>query len=485
MYNQAPYDPEEEERDRLLRKLLGGDITPPEPDEERAAAANRPSVDMSADQFPTPGRTRTPPPEEVSTVGRDETSPRKNKMVDKDGFDWQLLAGILLDAGMNKGRGLGQIIGAYATNQKANERAKEQHQLRLDEIAARKGDTAFDHWYKQQLIEGAADQRDISSGRIADVQGRAEHNWAQNEDPESAKMQAGLQHVIDVANARSDVKHERSDEIASDAAARTAATTKAATDTTNANPKALTEQEKIANAAREESLGMERERLDETKRATALAEDAKQRALEDREADAFRNKNKTALVAMQQARKLQQAFKDQPDDVRGLGTYQREAPAWAPGITPEDVYQRQIFAQLTNPAIKEISGTAVTPSEAQRVNKAFGTGTFATEDEQKSAVNTIADMLSSQLKGAGVGREKVARRIAAEYGLEDMYPEAAPEVAAAALPAPARSNTAANPAAGARELALPMPKVTVKLKPGPDQEELDSLFGKFGGGRLR
>lgn len=483
MYNQTPFDPEEEERDRLLRQLLGGDITPPEPDAERDKPA--PAVEMSADQFPTPTRQRTPPPsEDVSTVGRDETSPRKN-MVDKDGFDWQLLAGVLLDAGMNKGRGLGQIVGAYANNQSANKRAKEQHALRLEEIAARKGDTAFDHWYKQQLVEGAADQRDISANRNEGVQDRAEHNWTQNEDPKSPKMQAGLQHVIDIADARADVKHSRADEVATDTAKRTTATTDAATDALRENPKAVTEQEKLANAQREESIRIQREGLEERKRATVAAEGTRAQGLEDREADTFRNKNKDALIAMKNARMLQGAFKKQPDDVRGFGMYQREAPGWFPGINEDDIHQRQVFNQLINPEVKELFGTAVSKGEEERVNKAFATGRMATEGEQISAVNSIAEMLGSQIRGAGKGKEKIARRIAAEYGLEDMFPElldaAEDQAAGKATPAPAR----VNPAAGARELALPMPKVNTPLTAGPDEDELDKMFGQFGGKRVR
>jgi hypothetical protein len=478
MYNQQPFDPEEEERDRLLRQLMGGDISPPEPDVERNKPA--PAVEMSADQFPTPGRQRTPPPpEEASTMGRDETSPRK--MVDKDGFDWQLLAGVLLDAGMNKGRGLGQIVGAYANNQSANKRAKEQHALRLEEIAARKGDTAFDHWYKQQLVEGAADQRDISSNRNEGVQDRAEHNWTQNEDSNSPKMQAGLQHVIDIADARADVKHSRADEVATDTAKRTAATTDAATDALRGNPKAVTEQEKLANAQREESLNLDRQRLDETKRGREVAEATRAQSLEDREADTFRNKNKDALIAMKNARLLQDAFKKQPDDVRGFGIYQREAPGWFPGINADDIHQRQVFNQLINPEVKDLFGTAVSKGEEGRVNKAFATGMTATEEEQKSAVNSIAEMLGSQIRGAGKGKEKIARRIAAEYKLDDLFPELAPDPAASATPAPAR----ADPAAGARELSLPMPKVNTPLTAGPDEEELDKMFGQFGGKRVR
>jgi hypothetical protein len=105
----------------------------------------------------------------------------------------------------------------------------------------------------------------------------------------------------------------------------------------------------------------------------------------------------------------------------------------------------------------------------------------ATEEEQKSAVNSIAEMLGSQIRGAGKGKEKIARRIAAEYKLDDLFPELAPDPAASATPAPAR----ADPAAGARELSLPMPKVNTPLTAGPDEEELDKMFGQFGGKRVR
>jgi len=199
------------------------------------------------------------------------------------GMDAQTIFALLLDAGLNRGQGIGQMLGAYAANQEANARERRQHQLRREQIAAQERGRKMDP-FRQMLeldkLEARAADRALRDKALAGTQTRFDTTRADKSDINSAVNQTQLQLAEgrSGANVRGrelemqELRDVITENAAAESGARATAATNARTDALRQNPAALTEQQSLQN-----ELAQSRHELD-------LQRESRQQAKDDRAA---------------------------------------------------------------------------------------------------------------------------------------------------------------------------------------------------------
>lgn len=382
--------------------------------------------------------------------------------------DIDTVLAMLLDLGANKGRGLGQITGAYVSNQEANDREQRQHEERL---ALAQAHQKLNQDPLEELLRVNAAERGIKGlyardAAAAGVEGRAEHNWAQNESPESAKQTTAVEVAKRKAAANVEGKTAEESALAADiqrnargkAGATAEGSTQATTNELRANPRAVTEEEKIRN-------DLAAAQLEESKRGRAATEANMAETRRRADADSFRNQTKDMLVALQKARDLQKQIDAAPGKVPGLGNAEYNEPNLM--LDQQAIHNQEILQQLINPETKRYFGTAVSANEATARARAYGTGRLSGEAAREEAIKTIREGLESGVRGAAIGHEDVARQILHEYGLADLLDptgaaavvEDAPASARDALPQTRDPQDVPATGAGMKELQQSAPSL--------------------------
>jgi hypothetical protein len=256
-------------------------------------------------------------------------------------------------------------------------------------------------------------------------------------DPYSQRNATAEEMAFKTAQARKqggeEAKHAYAETDAGDAADKTTATTNAATDALAANPRAITNEESTRNDLAERQLQATLQQRD-----IAQTEKLKQDRIGN--VSKYNKELGDAILIAGNARKLQNIFDANPNDIPGVGAWDARKPDMMK--SQDDIDTQNLFAQFANPQFKDIAGRAVTGSEQERVLGQVGNLKSTNEDVVRSAVKQIADTMGNRIRAGSVGREDIAREVLREHGLDSLL---GPETAA---PPPAA--TADDPMAGAR-----------------------------------
>lgn len=366
------------------------------------------------------------------------------------GMDWGTLAALALDLAGNHGRGVGQLVGAYANNADKSAREKKAHQDRLAEIAARKGADAKNR-DMQDWAQTDASQRDWNSqdlrSKELDARDRAlaitEGRYGQAQRADSPINTAKVEVAGNTARARVEgsqgAKHALNDEIAADAGNISAGRTNAVTDALSGNPRAMTTDQTADNARADAAL-------EEAKRGRAATEGLRADQERQHQTNDFNTKYGSAIETLNAANVLQQLIGDK-GDIAGVGPV--VSSRFMPDALKSDeaIKEQQAFAAFQNPGFVARSGKAVTPTEAPRLEGEFGKLSSTNPEVVRNAVKAIAETMRGTIKRGSVGREDIAREVLSSQHLDDVLGPAAAQDAPASA-ADALPQTRGAPAAG-------------------------------------
>jgi hypothetical protein len=446
------FDDDEEKKRQLLEQLISQRDGDQQPD-----VVQLPEVKIGSGDTPLPPQYDRSPPEPAAEppalAARDESSGRmqnepyipRGKSDGGDGgfagMDWGTLGALLLDITSNKGRGVGQLVGAYAANKDADERKKQAHQDRLDELEARKADPSY-QLARLQLAQSAQGLRKQGLDQTQDRFAKRESDHS----PDSDVYQGDVQKAGDksAASAKGRITEENALKglAAETAGARTSATTKAGIETTNENPRALTADEQHDNALADRAAA----RADE---AEALKSDnAKLKAAADMRgsSDKFLKDAGNMVAVARAARSLQKQFAaddaaNRTDsfgkrDYHGIGMWDSLKPESARDQGDQDAAaQLDILRSFIQ---GPITGAAVGgKDESQRINALAGESKGRTEAGAKTAIDQLANLAYDTLRSHASGREGAARAALQPHGLDDLITapvDDAPASARDALP---------------------------------------------------
>lgn len=409
-----PFD-EEDERDRLLRQLIGEDGQAPvrtiDLPEVTITADKQPANDTPADDLPDEPDTRSPQlmigREKDLTSGQPAEAPARDTSSD-GGTDWDTIAALLLDVAGNRGRGVGQIVGAYASNKEKAAHDKEQAAQRMAEIKARKEADPFQEWLKSEGVR----LREEAIKNAANAEAGRNERFAKR--PEQAEDIATR-----TTKARSDEKARDAAQDAETAAkianARTEASTKSRNKANAETPPPTTPEQDRNYALREKQL-------------------AAQLAVRDEQQITNQSNNlkslEPALKAMQAYRQLQPILDKYKGarDVPGLGPWDawvsESIPEALGGPSNEAKQVRQLVASLQNPLIHELYGASLTPAEKTQAAREFGALNGGNEQASLIAIANIMRGVQSSIGARLTGNEKAAPGVLHAYGLDDLAPVA-------------------------------------------------------------
>jgi hypothetical protein len=323
-----------------------------------------------------------------------------------------VLAGAL-DSIFNKGRGLGNIVQGAAGEVGAQ-------QARRDAMRKQEGDLAIAIRGKKgdelaaQRLQYAYDSlhaRESAAGGVGD---RFNLNRGDRNDPNSQRNATAEEMAYKTALARkqggAEGAHEYADVAAQDAALKTGATTNAATDALEANPRAITAEQEIQNQLARDQL--------------ATSQGIRAQGVSQSNRDKFNAQYKDVLDVAQKARELKDLFSKIPEggDLPGLGPIDANTPSWLPqglgGPSDTDLNVRNLVAQFKNPGVHARSGAAVNPSERPALEAEFGK--IGDERGTKTAIDNIYNTMVSKLRGGAAGKENDIRELLQKRGLGDV-----------------------------------------------------------------
>lgn len=297
---------DEDERDRVLREFIGEQAARPYHDEEtQLSAADAPTTQVEEtgralqrqgegggedDALKQALRDRA-----MRDLSQDNAAPTERQTASPD---WTAaigsVAGLGLDAVMNRGRGAGQIVSATAQNMDADRRAEQQRLDHLAEIAAR-------HRDKDPLVAylglGNLDQRrfeneNIKAGNLAQRTRQIDSNVAPDSEPALGKTALTERNSNARTTGRLEANHNANDTIADDKADVTTAVTDARN---NANHEhAPTKSADEAHAALEKLTTTSPQRVSDAAGIAIAQGEARQPLIERNraEVDAIRDQNK-------------------------------------------------------------------------------------------------------------------------------------------------------------------------------------------------
>jgi hypothetical protein len=408
-----------------------------------------------------------------------------------DGGDWQTLAALVLDAGLNKGRGVGQIAGAYASNQERNAHDKRAHKLKLEEINARKGNQDMADWAavdRSQRDYEQMRQREEDRNVAIKSLGLREATRDDKLSPDSAFGSTKTELVKRGAAARVEgaetKKDELSDVIEGNAAGVTRARTNAATNAKNENPAEFTK-DQVADNTR-----ADRAREAQEKHTEAVEANTRETTLQ-RDTNSFRDKNKRLIQMAQAVQHIDSILSDpkysKPGaDKPGMGMW--DSSSWVPNMVRSDdsIRVRDDLATLQEFLQTEVTGAAAPMGQEKRIQAIAGAKPGATERETMLALEILREHAKAQLRAAGANREGIARTVLGENNGLDKWvygdDQAPPEV----RQAQPQRGPVVDPLANSQELPVttgkvpPLPGDATSGGQGKTSYRLQSPSGKTG-----
>lgn len=114
----------------------------------------------------------------------------------------------------------------------------------------------------------------------------------------------------------------------------------------------------------------------------------------------------TGLSELVNAADLANAGIPASGDIPGYGSIAGAMPDWAVSQAGRDT--RQSISQLKNAILKARSGGAVTPQEAERMNTELGEGLGRTDDQLRTGIGNVTQMLNDKLQNTGAGYDPEA-----------------------------------------------------------------------------
>ncbi len=91
------------------------------------------------------------------------------------------------------------------------------------------------------------------------------------------------------------------------------------------------------------------------------------------------------------------------DQIPGIGPYASRAPAWAPGISEDDIKSRQAQKGLLGAILKEQSGTTVSEGELNRKLEEMGMGPGATEQQVRDGLARLTTIARETVRAKEAG----------------------------------------------------------------------------------
>lgn len=355
---------------------------------------------------------------------------------------------MLLDLGANKGRGLGQIVGAYASN-RDHEASQDEHfkeQVAFAKAKKKDADPVAEALRTQAVLNAMAGHETTAERetRLAQGQNFNQQKVTPGTDPYKGVIQQKEDLAAAGVKGKTNEETALADQIDENARGKAAASaqgsTSATTNELRLNPRDITPEQQA-------QLDIETKRLQQSQQAhedaQANAEATRAATAETRrqgELNSFRTQTKDMLSALQKARDLQKQIDNAGGkDVPGLDNLDYNLPNAM--LSRDAIHNQEILQQLINPETKRYFGTAVSANEASARERAYGTGRLSGEAAREEAIKTIREGLESGVRGAAAGREDAARAVLKEYGLDDLLPaqaaavvEDAPASARDALP---------------------------------------------------
>lgn len=345
---------------------------------------------------------------------------------------------MLLDLGANKGRGLGQIVGAYASNRDEESKQDEHFKEQVAFAKAKRKDVdPVAELMRQKQLEIGIEGLGARSAHEAGVEGRAEHNWAQNESPDAPKQTTAVK-VAELKAAagvkgRENQRAEMLPTIENTEGGITGARTTAGTQSKNDTPPDITPAER-------EHLDLEKTRLADQEENTRIQREINER---QKKADNVTKYNKELGGAMNtlDAEKTLEELIGTTGDIPGMGPVKTSRFFPDALLTDKEIKTQQAFAHFRNPEFRKESGAAVTPSEAPRLEAEFGRMESTNPEVVRNAVKAIGETMRNQIRSGSIGREELAREILGSRHLDDVLgpavtpaPADAPSSARDALP---------------------------------------------------
>lgn len=495
---------DENERDRLFRQFIGEQAARPYNDE--AAAPPTTQVEETGRALQQQGggdddalkqalRDRA-----MRDMARDEAAPTSRQAA---GPDWTAaigsVAGLGLDAALNRGRGAGAIVATTAQNMDADRRAEQQRLDHMTEIEARRRD-------KDPLVAylglGNLEQRkfeneNIKAGNLAQRTRQVNANVAP--DSEEAAGKTKLTELNSEARTEGGInaRHNANDIIATDRANITDATTEARNNANNRNAPQKAENDAIhdyvklrmngdvlaenagkragAEAPYKKDLqnnadtlraGDEQRKRDELQRqADQLAGTGRaatpQQVIGGKKTDTANARAYTKDVkdelpvadAGNQLMKIFEAHKDDPNGIPGIGALDSYATKVPFGTAVQDAVEgdeakvvREHMAMLRARYQHGLTGAASNVPEEKRIEFIAGLQPGATAAQSTNSVRMLKEASDKYLQDFAVGKEDQARTILKNHGLDSLIPSNAPKSGALdTLPVTGKGRAAAGP----------------------------------------
>jgi len=337
---------------------------------------------------------------------------------------------MLLDLGANKGRGLGQIVGAYASN-RDHEASQDEHfkeQVAFAKAKRKDADPVAEA-LRTQAVMNAMGGHETQEERERRLAGKDAYARAK-ETPGTPEADAVVKHAYDLSRGRKggllDEEYDQADRSAEVGAKKAAASTTASTTAKNETPPDITPQQQAELDREDLRIAQAKQAHEDAQMNAEATRAATAETHRQGELNSFRTQTKDMLTALQKARDLQKQIDAAPGNVPGLSNWQYNEPNLM--LDPQAIHNQEILQQLINPETKRYFGTAVSANEATARERAYGTGRLSGEAAREEAIKTIREGLESGVRGAGVGREDVARQVLKEYGLDDLMPAQAAAV---------------------------------------------------------
>lgn len=427
---------DEEEQRRTLDALLQLDGPAP-------ASADGPMPDEMRDDRGSSPRWTDPDLSPMQLQHRpDPETPDNAEQADKTAGgmvnDLSVLAALIADVAGNKGRGASSIVSAFGNNIARSQQAGVDHRHRLEEIGARNKAVGGGGSRGGLTPEQVQHKMDMDDWRETE---RVRSSYA---DEEQRAKQLGLQeqsleHRRDAYSDKTNLDSDLNQTDIAKAAAKAEGTTRAreetklelaprtieaATDRARSVASASTEARGLANSERPLSAGevetktraerTEGERLDKEETTRRLTEQ-----------DRFRSDAKTYPAALSAARRLTKRYDDMlvadPDaDLPGLGKFDSSdfSKEWNPmrdASADADLNVVRTFIQqpLTGASTGGIR-------EDKRFDALAGRGGSPDDKNDLAALKTLQQLIGSDLKSMGSGREKYVKPLLDEQGLGDL-----------------------------------------------------------------
>lgn len=375
------------------------------------------------------------------------------------------LAAIALDAGVNHGRGAGQIVGAAGANYDADRRQQLQHAEKLAELDAHQRQLKQTDPLAQLVNLGNLDARDRELVNVKEVNaGNRTRTTNSLIDPNSTEGQGRVDQVGNIAYARKDktqdAAHDNNTRTAGDRAEITTAVTGARNAQNIDDAPALnkvaadkavgtleaTSPQRIADAgavagvqaeARDPVKERDEQRLRDQKIAD-LANPATPvglgREKEDRAAaQQYTDKTKFGLDAAQHVKTLEKVLERyKPGELPGVGFAEGRLPdayfegqstlssfgEGKPDQRSDDALQiRRLQSAMSNAIERPESGAAIGLQEDAKYLMRQGAQPGATEQEFRQGLDAYKQTLITHLTTNRVGKEQAADKVLGAAGI--------------------------------------------------------------------